>query len=168
VSAILWQSTRVTRRRSPSWWLTSAAVLIGCNGGDDGPASPAEDAGCEVLTEPPALDCAPSFDPPDFTALYDNVLAARCGSPGTGLSCHGPDGAQGDLVLWEPDVAHAYLIGEADGRARVIPGRPECSELMLRVQASDLRVRMPLNGAPLDRGAICAIRHWIADGAEGP
>ena len=159
--------------QSASVWLallSMACVVVGCKGGgegngDGGGEPPATDGGCEVLTEAP-LDCTPSFDPPEFTAIYDNVIEARCGT--NSGSCHGRDAGSG-LVMLDRETAYAHLSGAADGRPLVIPGHPECSELVWRVQSSDLRVRMPLNSPPpLTDGAICAIRHWIADGAEGP
>lgn len=145
--------------------LSCAWIATGCDGDGDTPMPAPGDGGCAALTEAP-LDCMPAFDPPDFGAIYDNVFEARCGSRDTG--CHGSDAPSG-LMLSASEDAYAHLLGELEGRpAVVVPGHPECSELLLRVQSSDRRVRMPLNGAALDDGAICAIRHWIADGAEGP
>jgi len=142
--------------------LSCACLATGCNGGDT--MSAAGDGGCEAVTEA-SLDCTPAFDPPDFSAIYANVIEKRCGSGDKG--CHG-DGAPSGLVMSDPAQAHAYLLGEIGDGARVVPGHPECSELLMRLQSSDRRVRMPLNGAALDSGAICAVRQWIASGAEGP
>ena len=153
---------RITRLLAAA--LSCAWLVSACNGGDDAPAPQPGDGGCEAITDAP-LDCTPSFDPPDFAAIYHNVIEARCGSRDTG--CHGNDAPSG-LVMTEAGEAYSNLLGELDDSPRVAAGHPECSELVLRVESPDRRVRMPLNGAPLDDGAICAIRHWIADGAEGP
>ena len=144
-----------------------AQALPGCGDDTTDMGTPVGDGGCEVIVEGD-LDCTPAFDPPDFTAIYDNVLKTSCGNPGTDMSCHGPDGAQAGLVLWEPEVAYAHLLEPGDSFPRVVPGKPECSGLMWRLQSEDPRVRMPLNGAPLSDPVICAVRLWIAEGADGP
>ena len=151
-------------------WLVAAALscgwlATGCGGDDDGPVTAPSDGGCEAVTDA-SLDCTPAFEPPDFSAIYDNVIEKRCGS--SDMGCHGHDAGSG-LEMTAPASAHAYLLGQVDDRARVVPGHPECSELVLRVQSSDPRVRMPwMSPTPLDDNAICAIRQWIANGAEGP
>lgn len=144
--------------------MSAALALYGCNGDGSPPSEMTVDGGCEVLADAP-LDCTATFEPADYAAIYDNVIARRCGSSDVG--CHGSDSPSG-LELSEPDSAHAALLGATGGPVYVVPGHPECSELIHRVQSSDRRVRMPLNGDPLDDGLICAMRHWIADGAEGP
>jgi hypothetical protein len=135
-----------------------ALVLVaGC--GDE----PADDGdGClEAL----ALDCQPAY-PPTFRNLFDNELGNTCGSSVTGSSCHSAQGAMGGLVLETFDAAHAHLLGEADGRARVLPGDPECSLLMQRLESTDTQFRMPPGASSLPENVRCAFRQWIANGAE--
>jgi hypothetical protein len=143
-----------------------ALALSACNGDDDADAAVTpSDGGCEVLTAAP-LDCVPAFEPADFESLHDNVIVRRCGA--SDMGCHGSESPSG-LVLTDREGAYDALLGLGGDRVYVQPGHPECSELVYRVQATDPRVRMPLNSPdPLDDAQICAIRHWIADGAEGP
>jgi hypothetical protein len=114
---------------------------------------------------PLATDCAVAFMP-TFTNIYDSLLIKTCGSPTSGTSCHGPNGAQAGLVLDGLDTAYDDLLGAgADQRARVVPRQPECSILVQRLESNDLNFRMPLGRTPLSAGIRCAVRKWIADGA---
>jgi hypothetical protein len=98
--------------------------------------------------------------------LYDNLFVKTCGSPGTGAACHSADGKQGGLVLADIDTAYDMLLGTDGGHARVVPGNPECSVLVERVESTDPAFRMPLNSdMPLSDGLRCAIRQWIQNGA---
>jgi hypothetical protein len=145
-----------------------AALLVAagaCNGDDDDDAQ-TEDAGDGACGEPLPLDCRPSFEPASYEAIFSNVLRPSCGSSASGTRCHGAAGMQAGLVLADLDEGYDSLLGGDDGRPRVVPGKPECSILIQRIEASDPRVRMPLSAAPLDEGQRCAIRLWVADGAE--
>jgi hypothetical protein len=141
--------------------------LASCNGGGgdrDGGVQPS-DAACAHIASSD-LDCTPVYDPPELMALYDNILEPRCGNLATGGQCHGPAQEQSGLVLFEPEDARANLL-RAD-HPLVVPGHPECSELMRRLESDDARIRMPLQEPALDDGEICAVRQWIAAGAVGP
>lgn len=131
--------------------LAIATTLAACNGDD----------GAQCL-DPLPLDCSPTFQP-TYEAFYENQLRSTCSAGGT--TCHGPDGAMGGLVLSDMDQAYEYLLGGVDGRARVIPGQPECSLLMQRLESDDPTFVMPV-GSKLMEGERCAIRQWIANGAE--
>jgi Planctomycete cytochrome C len=126
-------------------------------------------AACTSDASPPAAclqplaACTPTIEP-TYTAIYPTVFAASCG--GSGTSCHGQQGMQAGLGLYDMNLAYDDLLGKADGRARVLPGKPECSILMERLESQDPSQRMPLlAGAPLDKGYRCAIQQWIAAGA---
>jgi len=155
-----------------SRWLlcASVAVLAGlaaCNGDDDdGAPRPGDDGGNADCIDPLPLDCRPSFEPATYDAIFSKVLRPSCGSSASGTQCHGAAGMQAGLVLADLDEGYDSLLGTADGRPRVVPGKPECSILIQRLEASDREVRMPLNADPLDESVRCAIRLWIADGAE--
>jgi hypothetical protein len=139
------------------------APAAACNGDDDGAV---DDGGSGSCLAPLSLECRPSFEPADFEQIFENVLRPSCGSSASGTQCHGAEGRQAGLVLADRDEAYASLLGEDDGRPRVIPGDPECSMLIQRIETSDRRLRMPLNSDPLSEGQRCAIRLWIAEGAE--
>jgi hypothetical protein len=115
-----------------------------------------------------ALDCTPAYVP-TYDAIFDDVFARSCGSASTGGSCHyGPDPTQakGGLPLSDPNTAYMALIGTLDGRARVLPGEPECSILVQRLESNDAAFRMPVGNNPLPESTRCAVRQWIAMGAR--
>ena len=138
-------------------------MLAGACDGDDG-ADDGGDAGRGRCLDPLPLDCEPTY-PPTFQDFYEQRIVRTCGAAGSGVSCHGPEGRQGGLVLSDADGAYDALLGEVDGRRRVIPGDPECSELVRRIESEDPEVMMP-PGMRLSERERCAIRQWIAAGAE--
>jgi hypothetical protein len=150
-------------------WLVPALLsclwcACGDDDGDDGGGGAGNGPGPSTCLEDLDLECAPTFAP-TFDAFFENQLSTTCGSSVTGTSCHGPDGAQAGLVLGDADTAYDALLGMgSDGSPRVIPGDPECSGLMKRLESDDPTFVMPV-GAQLDEGERCAIRQWIADGA---
>jgi hypothetical protein len=146
-----------------------ALAALGCGGDDDAASDDAavEDAGNGCLAPLPD-DCTAAY-PPSYDAIYDNLLRKSCGSAATGSTCHygpTPDTAQGGLVLSDRDKTYDYLLGTLGGRARVIPGDPECSVLVQRLESKDAALRMPRGGDPLPPNVRCVVRKWIESGAE--
>jgi hypothetical protein len=148
------------------FWITLLALgLLGvaCNG-DDGSG---DDAGLANCLPALSLDCEPTY-PPTFEAFYEHRIAGTCGAASTGASCHGPDGAENTgLLLSGAQASYEALLGGDDGKPRVIPGDPECSILMQRLESEDAEFVMPV-GMRLSEGERCAVRQWIAAGAEPP
>ena len=95
----------------------------------------------------------------DFTRQVRPILSAYC------FACHGPDAKarQADLRL---DVRKEATIGR-DGTTAIVPGHPESSELLRRVQATDADERMPpaSTGKRLARADIQTLNRWIKQGA---
>jgi len=162
---MLWQAIRSSPGCCAALALLLAATAA-CNGDDDDAAA-RDDGGNGDCIDPLPLDCRPSFEPATYQAVFSNVLRPSCGSSASGTQCHSAAGMQGGLVLGDADEGYDSLLGTNDGRPRVVRGKPECSMLIQRLEASDRRVRMPLNATePLDEGLRCAVRLWIAEGAE--
>ena len=107
--------------------------------------------------------CAPLYTPV-FDELHTRTLAPTCAVPGG--SCHAAAGAQGGLVLEDPDTAFGELLGTttSGGVARVVPGDPGCSEVVRRVFAGGSQGMPP--GAPLSDAETCVFVQWIDAGAE--
>lgn len=105
---------------------------------------------------------APPRPAPGEPVTYAHVapiFARRC------ASCHAAQGRMGPAPEGYLLNSYAATIAAAD-RARVIPGRPEASELMRRVRGQ-ARPRMPFDGPPyLDEADIALVERWIADGAR--
>ncbi|MEX1223407.1 MAG: DUF1549 domain-containing protein, partial [Pirellulales bacterium] len=98
----------------------------------------------------------------DFNQQIRPILSDRC------FLCHGPDEQQreGGFRLDLRDSA----IGEAEsGLHPIVPGKPDESELMLRVASDDEFEQMPpphSNKPALNETEIGLLRHWIEQGAE--
>ncbi|MEQ8790383.1 MAG: DUF1553 domain-containing protein [Pirellulaceae bacterium] len=84
------------------------------------------------------------------------VLAEKC------YACHGANKQEAGLRL---DVKSRALEGGDSGRV-IEPGRPEASELLRRLRATDDAERMPPNGDPLTAQQIDLLSRWIAAGAD--
>lgn len=130
------------------WWLIACA------------AETSDGAAC---LEPLSTDCSAVWS--DYNDIYDNLIVPHCGGPGTGSSCHGAEGLKAGLDLSDRERAYQSLLGELDGHARVIPGNPECSELVRRLEATDPTQVMP-PGRQRPAEQRCSIVRWIADGAQ--
>jgi hypothetical protein len=104
-------------------------------------------------------ECAPLY-PPTFDNVFANTLDVKCGSDSA--SCHSDSGMAGGMSFATIDGAHAELLEV--GQARVIPGEPSCSLMIIRTHASDSSVLMP-PGARLSEAERCALVQWVAGGA---
>lgn len=101
-------------------------------------------------------DSDPLDDPLNETILP--ILSQHC------LRCHGK-AVKGGLRL---DSLASSLAGGESGWAAVVPGKPDESELILRLQTDDPSTRMPLGGDGPSEGEIQSIVDWIRDGALWP
>jgi len=87
------------------------------------------------------------------------LLAAKCGA------CHGPEGAESGFRI---DVRDKAIAGGDSGSAGIVPGKPEESELFVRIATTDKESRMPADGAPLSGEEQALLKEWIAAGAVWP
>ena len=98
--------------------------------------------------------------PVSFNRDIRPVLAKNC------FACHGPDGGsrKGGLRLDTVEGATADL----DGQQAVVPGQPDRSELVRRVESLDPDVVMPPpdSGHELTDAEKKLLRNWIAEGGE--
>jgi len=110
---------------------------------------------------------APPFAPPGRPAAGEPVtyahvaplFARHC------AKCHTDNGLMGPPPEGYRLTSHAETLSSAD-RVRVVPGRPQASELLRRIKGH-ARPRMPLDGPPfLDEPDIQLIEAWIAQGAR--
>ncbi len=95
----------------------------------------------------------------DFNRDIRPILSETC------YQCHGPDHnkLKADLRL----DTRAGLFRSAEGSTVVVPGKPDESELLIRLTAEDDETRMPPPKASkrLTPGQIDRIRRWIQQGA---
>lgn len=124
-------------------------VLAGC---------PEEELACVEVD----LGCDPLYEP-TFDNIYAQTLVPTCAAEGG--ACHSPEGAKGGIGYTDADSAYDILLGNTDGRPRVIPFDVECSLLVKRIETTRASKLMP-PGDPLGAAEKCSIEQWIANGAE--
>jgi hypothetical protein len=89
------------------------------------------------------------------------ILSDKC------FKCHGPGTQLATLRLDQEDGAKKELKG---GRFAIVPGDPEKSQIITRVTATNLSIRMPrgqgsAQGDPLSPREIALLKRWIEQGA---
>lgn len=95
-----------------------------------------------------------------FNRQIRAILSDNC------FACHGPDANQREADL-RIDTAEGATADLGERRA-IAPGKPDESELLRRIAATDADQRMPPadSGKQLSEEQIELIRRWIAEGAE--
>jgi hypothetical protein len=96
----------------------------------------------------------------DYQRDVQPILANHC------TLCHGGDSGdrKGGLRL---DLRESALNGGDSGVAAIVPGKPDESELILRITSEDTSERMPpeKHHKPLSPQQIDTLTRWIRDGA---
>lgn len=100
--------------------------------------------------------------PLDFNQDVQPILANRC------FSCHGPDPETRKAGL-RLDLAEWALRRRPNHPDAIVPGHPEKSELIKRIESKDPRYLMPQaahgEAKPMSADEIATLRKWIRDGA---
>ena len=97
----------------------------------------------------------------DYNRDVQPILSNAC------YECHGPDtsGRKAGLRLDLKDAALAFV--DKAGVKAIVPGDPDHSELVLRIESHDPDERMPKNSDKrLTPDQIKLLREWIRQGAE--
>ena len=96
----------------------------------------------------------------DFARDVLPLLADRC------FQCHGPDEAARKAGL-RLDARDAATAAAKSGNAAIVPGEPDLSELIARIDHASPRKRMPPadSGKELAEHERATLRRWIAEGA---
>jgi mono/diheme cytochrome c family protein len=107
-----------------------------------------------------AEETKPAVPGPDETVTFahvETIFLQRC------VSCHSSANPQGPPEGLSLENHQAVVAG--GDRVVVVPGNPDASELMRRIEGKS-QPRMPLDGPPwLSDDEIDLVRRWIADGA---
>jgi len=106
-------------------------------------------------------------DTPSFQRDIAPLLKVYC------AACH-LTGEEGGGMALHPRAAYRALVGVkslGSPLLRVKPGTPDESYLVRKlegthVEAGGSGLRMPMDGAPLSKAQIAAIRAWTAAGAK--
>ena len=119
-------------------------------------------AGCgpSVTTDPDILARLP--EQVDYNFHVKPILSDRC------YKCHGPDDNARKAGL-RLDTQEGALAASRDDASRfiIIPGKPQASQLIRHITATDPKTRMPPpeSNLSLTDGEIAILRRWIEQGA---
>ncbi|GIW91267.1 MAG: hypothetical protein KatS3mg109_1699 [Pirellulaceae bacterium] len=92
----------------------------------------------------------------DFLRDVRPILAEHC------WKCHGQDDPESGLRL----TSREAILGRADGgKTIVVPGDPDASELVRRIEATDDERMPPEDEKPLSVQQRQLLRQWVAEGA---
>jgi hypothetical protein len=98
----------------------------------------------------------------DFNQDVQPILASRC------FSCHGPDPEMRKAGL-RLDLAESAMKKREGHRDAILPGHPEKSELVKRIESRDPHYLMPQTALgeakPMGTYEIAVLREWIKQGA---
>lgn len=108
-----------------------------------------------------AVEATRGVDVAQAEAFHERILPILSNAC---FRCHG-DKANGGFRL---DSREAALRGGASQIPGIVPGKPEESELILRLTESDPGARMPPGGQPLPREQIDLLTEWVRSGAGWP
>ena len=127
-----------------------AVALSACGRQTASPAAKAE----------PASVAASAGKSADYSHDIQPLLAAQC------YQCHGPDAENRKAGLRLDDRAALVAFAGTSGARALVPGKPEASELIRRIETHDDDERMPRNaGKRLTDAQNALLRDWIAQGA---
>ncbi len=87
------------------------------------------------------------------------LFATRC------AKCHADNGLMGEPPEGYRLTSHAAALASGE-RARIVPGRPDASELVRRIRGQS-RPRMPFDAPPyLTAAQITLVEQWVQQGAR--
>ena len=116
-------------------------------------------AAAPTAAAPAAAPVRPDPGAPAPWSHVAPIFATRC------AKCHADSGLLGPPPEGYRLTSYAAALDATD-RARIVPGRPQASELLRKVQGRSLP-RMPMDGPPwLADDEIALIEAWIAGGAR--
>ena len=99
----------------------------------------------------------------DFNQDVQPILARNC------FSCHGPDPEMRKAGL-RLDLAESALRKRQGHPDAIVPGHPEQSELIKRVESNDPHYLMPQSpqsdAKPMKPEEIAALKEWVREGAR--
>lgn len=103
---------------------------------------------------------AVASEPPGFNHDIRPILSDRC------FACHGPDADAREANL-RLDLAETALA-DLGGYHAIVPGKPDESELIRRIESDDPEVLMPPPDShlTLSAGEKAMLRRWIEEGAK--
>ncbi|WP_111979567.1 PSD1 and planctomycete cytochrome C domain-containing protein [Algibacillus agarilyticus] len=103
----------------------------------------------------------PKSESSDKKISFNNDIRPILNKSCTG--CHGGVGKQSNVSF----IYREEALGRGhSGRLTIVPGDPDASELIVRVESNDPNIRMPYKAPALSQHEIQLLRTWIEQGAE--
>ena len=98
--------------------------------------------------------------PVNFARDVRPILSDHC------FACHGPDDQKRKAGL-RLDTREGAFGKPKNGEPVIVPGKPDDSELVFRIESDDAELRMPpkKSGKPLSPDQVAVLRRWILEGA---
>lgn len=93
----------------------------------------------------------------DYNTQVKPILNKKC------ISCHGGVKRKGGFSLMTREDA---LTPAESGKAAIVPGDPDASEFIRRLETHDPEERMPYREEPLSGDEIDILKRWVSEGAE--
>src|SRR5437868_7851345 len=93
----------------------------------------------------------------DFSTQVKPIINSKC------ITCHGGVRAKGGFSLLFREDA---LAKTSSGKFAIVPGDPEHSELIRRINYKDPEERMLYKHDPLSKEEISILTNWIKQGAK--
>ncbi len=109
---------------------------------------------------PVAAKAGSKARPVNFAREVRSLLSDNC------FSCHGPDDKQRKAGL-RLDTKEGMLAKLKSGDMAVVPGKPDESDLIDRIETDDADAKMPpkKSGKQLTAQQIATLRQWVEQGA---
>lgn len=116
---------------------------------------------CVLVLHSVVVASAGTTGPVGYNRDVRPILSDKC------FKCHGFDAATRKAGL-RLDIREEALKPAKSGELPIVPGKPEASELVRRIESRDLDDVMPPGKGhePLSSREITVLRQWIAAGAE--
>src|SRR5688572_13000354 len=97
-----------------------------------------------------------------FNDSIQPILSDNC------YHCHGPDAGSRKAGLRLDRSEFAYASRGMEGGPAIVPGKPEKSLLVSRIEAKDAKERMPPPEAhkTLKPAEIALLKRWVEEGAQ--
>src|SRR5271168_4040175 len=98
--------------------------------------------------------------PVNFSRDIRPILSENC------FACHGPDDKARKAGL-RLDTKEGMFAASKEGDRSVVPGKPDESDLVFRIESDDPEVHMPpkKSGKKLTAEQVGVLRRWIEQGA---
>jgi mono/diheme cytochrome c family protein len=98
--------------------------------------------------------------PVNFAREVRPILSDHC------FACHGPDDQKRKAGL-RLDTREGAFGKPKSGEPVIVPGKPDDSELVFRIESDDAELQMPpkKSGKPLSPDQVAVLRRWVSEGA---